>query len=115
MKKLTEDLKVIITSMMDQINMLKSLPDNKDFPNSQDNTTVVMANKQDPSLEGGSSTKLGVMWTLKHEIISPKLYELFINTELKGKTALDLKNLYKRSNMCLDAVTRLREEVLHAY
>ena len=34
------------------------------------------------------------MWTLKYEIRSPKFYELLINTELKGDTAVYLKNFY---------------------
>ena len=60
---------------------------------------------RDPPLDGGNSTRIGGMWTLKHDIISPKFYELLIKTELKGDTALDLKNLYNYSKMCLNAMT----------
>ena len=46
-------------------------------------TTVrdrVTADRRAPLLEGGHSTKIGSMWTLKHEISSPKFYELLIKT-----------------------------------
>ena len=55
------------------------------------------------------------MWTLKHEISPPKFYELLIKTELKGYTALDIKNFFNRIKMCLNAVTRLREDLLTDY
>ena len=45
---------------------------------------------------------------LKHEISSPKSYELLIKTELKGDTALELNNFYKHIRMCLNAITRLQ-------
>ena len=64
----------MITPMMDQIKISKSSPDKEDTPKTQDTTTVVPDNKKNPTLEGGHSTKNGGMWTLKHEIISPKLY-----------------------------------------
>ena len=60
----------------------------KDSSNAQDPTTLVPANKRDSPLEGGSSMKIGGMWTLKHEIISPKFYELLIKTELKIDTTI---------------------------
>ena len=71
-------------------------------------TTVVRANKRALPLKYGHFTKVGGMWTLKHEISSPKLYELLIKTELKGDTALDIKNFYIHIKMYLNAVTRLR-------
>ena len=79
MKKLTTDLTGMIASMMYQIKMFKSSPDKKDSPKAQDTTTVVSAKNKYPPLEGGHSTKNGVMWTLKHEIGSPKFYEILIN------------------------------------
>ena len=48
------------------------------------------------------------MWTLKHDIISPKFYEILIEIELKGYTTINLNNFYRHINMCLNAVTRLR-------
>ena len=51
------------------------------------------------------------MWTLKHEICSPKFYELLIKIELKGDTSLDIKNFFNHIKMCLNAVTRLRENL----
>ena len=68
-----------------------------------------------PPLESGNSTENDGMWTLKHDIISPKFHELFINTELKVDTSLDLKNFYNHIKMCLNAATRLREDILTAY
>ena len=79
-KKLTEDLTGMITSMMDQIKILKSSTYKKDSPKDQNTTTVVPANKKYPSLEGGHSTKIGGMWTLKHDIGSPNFYEILIYT-----------------------------------
>ena len=100
---------------MDQINILKPSPYHKDLTRSQYPTTVVTANRRDPPLEGGHSTRIGVMWNIKNEIISPKLYEILIKTNLKRDTALDLKKFYNHINMCLNAVTRIREDLLHAY
>ena len=88
MKKLIEDLTEIITSIMDQIKISSSSPDKKDLPKAQDSTTVVPDNNRSPPLEGGNSTKTGGMWTLKHDIGSPKFYKLLIKTELKGNTSL---------------------------
>ena len=55
------------------------------------------------------------MWTLKHDIISAKFYELPIKIELKGDTALDLKNFYNHIKMCLNAVTILQEDLIPDY
>ena len=52
------------------------------------------------------------MWTLKHEISLPRFYELLIKIELKGDTALDLNNFYNHAKMSINAVTRLREDLL---
>ena len=111
-KKLTEDLTEMITPMMDQIKISKSSPDNKYSPKAQDPTTVVPANKKDPPFEGGSYMKFGGMWTLKHDIISTKFYELLINKELKVDTDMDLKNFYNHIKMSLNAVTRLLVDLL---
>ena len=94
--------------MMDQIKMPKSSQDKTDSPKEQDPTTVVLANKKAPPLEGGNLTKKYGMWTIKHETSSQKFYELLIKIELKGDTALDLNNFYNPINKCLNAVTRLR-------
>ena len=55
------------------------------------------------------------MWNLKHEIISPNFYELLTKIEIKGGTALDLKNFYNHINMCLNVVTRLQEDLITDY
>ena len=73
---------------MDHIKITKSVPDNQDTPKSQDPTTADLANKRAPPLENGHYTKIGGKWTLKHDIKSPKFYELLIKTELKGDTAV---------------------------
>ena len=81
--QITEDLNFFtetITSMMDQTNNQKLLPAQKDTPNPLEPTTVVLSNRRAPPLNGGHSTNIGGMWTLKHEIISSKFYELLIKT-----------------------------------
>ena len=79
-----------------------------DFPKYQDPTTVVPNNKNNPPLEGVHSKKIGEICTLKHDIISPKIYELLISTELKGGTDMDLKNFYDHIKMYLNAFPILR-------
>ena len=110
-KNLTEYLKVMITStiisMIDHINISKSLSDQKDSSKDQYPTTIVPVNRVDPPLGDGHSTKIGGMWTLKHDISLSKFYELLIKIELKVNTALDLNNFYNHINMCLNAVTRI--------
>ena len=93
---LTKDLKEVIastiTSTMVQMNIYKSSPEYKDSPTHQDPTTAFQANMRAPPLEGGHSTKIGGMWTLKHEISSPKFYEILIKTELKNNTPWTSRN-----------------------
>ena len=82
----TEDLKVlteIITSMMDHTNNSKFSPSQKDTSKPLDPTTVVPASSRDSTLYRGYSTKIGGVWTLKHDIISPKFYELLIKKNSK--------------------------------
>ena len=49
------------------------------------------------------------------EIRSPKLYEININTEIKGDTTMDLNKFYNQIKMCLNEVNRIREELIPAY
>ena len=106
MMNLTEDFKEILTSSIisitDNINTLKYSPTQKDSPNPPDPTTLVMANRRDPPLDGRQPTKFGGMRNLKQDIISPKFYELLINKELKGDIALYLKNFYNHINICIN-------------
>ena len=51
-----------------------------DSTKAQDPTTLVPANNNSPPLEGGNYKKIGGVWTLKHDIRSPKFYELLIKT-----------------------------------
>ena len=113
--KLSEESKTMFAVLSNQPNTLSSSPTQKDKYIPPDHITVITANKRAPPLEGGHSTKIGGIWTLKHEIISPKFYELLIKTELKGDTALDIKKFYNYIKMCLNAVTRNLEDLLTGY
>ena len=93
--------------MMDHTNHSKLSPSQKDTLTPPDPTTVVLTNSRDLPLDGGHSTKIGGMWTLKLKISSQKFHKLLIKTELKGDTALDLKNFYNHINICINVVTRL--------
>ena len=79
-----------------------------DSPKYQYPNTAVPANKKAPPAEGVHYTKNGGMWNLKHKIISPKFYETLINAELKLYIALETKNSYNITRVCLNAVNRLR-------
>ena len=107
-KQLTETLNKVLKGLTDKNNIQKSSPAQKDTTTPPDPTTTVQTNRKDPPLEGGNSENIGGMWTLKHEISSPRFYELLIKIELKGDTALDLKNLYNHFKMSINAVTKLR-------
>ena len=65
---------------MDQIKISIYLTKKKDSLKDHDTTTAVPANNNSSPLEGGNSTKNGVMWTLKHDTILPKLYEILVKT-----------------------------------
>ena len=113
--KITEDLQKLTTLMIDQANISKSFPSQKDTSTPPYPTTTVHTNRRAPPLEGGISENIGGVWTLKHEISSPRFYELLIKTDLKGDTAMDLKNFFNHVMMSLNAVTRLREDLLPDY
>ena len=115
MKDIKETLKTFTAFIMDRANMSKSSPYQKDTSTPPDPTTTVQTNKRDPPLEGEISENIGGMWTLKYEISSTRFYELLIKTELKGDTALDLKNFYNHIKMSLNAVTRLKVDLLPDY
>ena len=114
-KKLTAYTTAMIASMMDEIKFYKSSPDIKDSPKLHDPTTMVLDKNKAPPLEGGHSTKNGGIWTLKHDIILPKSYELLIKTLIIGKNSLDLKKFYNYIKICLNVVNRLREDLLPDY
>ena len=92
---------------MNQIKISNESPDNMDSTKSQYPTTEVLYSNKSPPSEGEDSKTIGGVWTLNHEISSPKFYELLIKTECKGNTALDLNNFYYHIKMCLNAVTIL--------
>ena len=75
---LTENINNLTAFMIDQNNIPKSSPTQKDTSNPPAPTTLVPIKRRDPSLEGGHYTKIGGMWTLKHEINSPKFYDILI-------------------------------------
>ena len=72
MKDIKETLNKITTFMIDQTNISKSSPAQKDTSTPPDPTTTVQTNRKTPPLEGGISNKIGGMWTLKHKISSPR-------------------------------------------
>ena len=80
MMKLTEDFKSMLTAITYQINTIKSSQTQNYSPKPLKPTTVVPANRRDPPLDSGKSTKISGMWNLKHDISLPKFYELLINT-----------------------------------
>ena len=102
-----ENLKFLTVFMMDQTNNSELSPSQKYTLTPLEPNNLVLSNRRDPPLDGGDSTKIGGMWTLKHEISSPKCYELLIRTELKKYTALDIKNFYNHIKICLNVVTRI--------
>ena len=114
-KLLTETLNKVLKGQPDQNNISKSSPAQKDTMTLPDPTTAVHTIKKASTLEGEISENIGGMWTLKHEISSQKIYELLIKTELKGDTALDLKNFFNHIKMSLNVVNRLREDLLPDY
>ena len=65
---------------MVQMEMYKPPKENRYSPKDEYPTTVVPDKMRDPPLDGGHSTKIGGIWTLKHEIISRKFYEILIKT-----------------------------------
>ena len=79
-KKLTADIIGMIASMMDNINFQKSSPYKKYSTMAQDPTNLVPDNKKALLLGGENSKKDGGIWTHKHELSSPRLYELLSKT-----------------------------------
>ena len=77
-KDIKETLNKITTFMMDQANIYKYSPAQKDTSTPPDPTTTVQTNRRAPPLEGGHSENIGGMWNLKHEISSPRFYDLLI-------------------------------------
>ena len=72
------DIKKILTHMMTQKN--NYLLENMDSPKAQDPETLFLYTNKAPPLEGGNDMKICGMWNLKHDIRSPKFYELLIKT-----------------------------------
>ena len=80
-EKLTQlrvKLETMLAVISDQLNTIAYSPTYKDTSNPPDATIMVLDNRRAPPLDGGHSTKIGGMWTLKYEIRSPKFYELLI-------------------------------------
>ena len=64
MKDVKESINKLTTLMMDQTNISKSSPAQKDTSTPPDPTTTFQTNKRAPPLEGGISENIGGMWTL---------------------------------------------------
>ena len=77
--QIKEKLKVLTEFMMDQTNNSKLSPAQKDKLTPPEPTTVVPTKRRSPPLYGGNSNKIGGICNLKHEISSPKFYEILIN------------------------------------
>ena len=77
-KQLTETLNQFLAGLKDKNNISKSSPAQKDTSTPPDPTTTFQTNKKAPPLEGGIYKNIGGMWTLKHEISSPRFHELLI-------------------------------------
>ena len=107
MIQFTVKFETMLAVISNQLKTLASSLSQKYTSNTTDPTTVVSANRRAPILDGVHSTKIGAMLTLKHKIISPKLYKLLTKIEPKGDTDLNLNNFYNHINMCFNAVTRL--------
>ena len=107
------DIKKTITQIMSQKH--HSQPDKIDLPKTKYTSTAVPANKKAPPLEGGHYTKNVSMWILKHDISSPKFYEILIKIELKVGTTLELNKFYNHIKMCLNVVNRIGEDLLPDY
>ena len=101
------------THMMSQKH--NSFPDHMDLPKAQYTSTEVPLIRRLWSWKAGILKKNGGWWTLKHEIRSQESYKLLIKTELRGVSAMDLKNIYNHIKMCINVVTRLRLDLLPAY
>ena len=115
---ITEDLKAFtetITSMMDQTKNSELSPSQKDTSNPLYPITAVPDNRRAPPMDGRHYTKIGGMWNLKHEISSPKFYELLIKTELKGDTDMGIKNFYNHIKICLNALNRPQKDLFPGY
>ena len=61
----------MLAAITDHIHTLESSSTHKYSPKPPDPTNMVPANRRSPPLDGGKFTKIGGMWTLKHEIRSP--------------------------------------------
>ena len=81
--QIIENLKFLTAFMMDQTNISKFFPAQKDALTPPDPTTVVIANRRDPPLDGLHYTKTYEMCTLKYQISSPKFYDLLIKKKIK--------------------------------
>ena len=66
MKDVKKGINKLTTLMMDQTNISKSSPAQKDTLTPPDPTTTLQTNRRAPPLEGEISDKFGGMWTLKH-------------------------------------------------
>ena len=72
-------------------------------------------NRKSPPLEVCHSHKSSGMWNIKHEIISPKFYGIFIKKYLKGENDINLKKFYNTVNICPNVVAKLQEDILTSY
>ena len=55
------------------------------------------------------------MWTPKHGISYPKIYELLLKTDTKLDHAIYLNKFYNRVKMYLNSMKKMREDILYEY
>ena len=79
-KQTTETPNQVLKEMKNKNNISKSSPAQKDTSTPPDPTTTFQTNNRAPPLEGDLYKNIGGMWTLKHEISSPRFYKLLIKT-----------------------------------
>ena len=89
-------------------------PNKVETKNSQYCATEYRSNRNFPPLKGGHYNKIGVTWTLKHNISSPKFYEILVKTDLKGDTGVYINIFYNYIKMYLNAVTIIQEDPIPA-
>ena len=78
-------------------------------------TTIVHTNRKVIPLEVRKYQKICWMWTLKHDISYPKLYEHILKTQLKGYTAPDIQKFNNNINMYLNYLKEPKEDIIPAY
>ena len=92
---LTENLQKLTTFMMDQTNIYKSSPSQKDTSTNPDPTTVVQTNRRALTLEGGHSTNIGGMRSAHQNSMSS------LSRQNSKETLLWISRIYFTTSRCI--------------